>query len=404
MPRAEFIAMMAGLMALNALAIDIILPAFPNITADYAIEGNSIQYTLLSYILGFGAAQLFFGPIADRFGRRLPLFAGLAIYIACSFAGAFAPTFGALLLLRFIQGIGAAGTRVIALAVVRDTHAGRDMAATMSLVMMVFMIVPIIAPMTGQGIILLAPWPYIFTFMAALATFMSLWCAMRLRETLNPSNRRELTVSTVLQGFMLVVSNRISLFYTLATAFFFGSLFAFLNTAQPIYVEIYNLGARFPFVFAVVAVLMAITSFSNARFVGRFGMRRLSHAALVAHFVLSVAATLIFSTGPVPLWLFLTTIALIMPLFGLVGANFNSIAMEPLGRVAGTASSVLGFTQTVGGGIIGAVIGQAYNGTVFPLMAGITAVSFISLALVFVAENGRLFGVAQDGAATKAAE
>ncbi|WP_425418584.1 multidrug effflux MFS transporter [Oricola indica] len=390
-PRVEFIAIVAGLMALNALAIDILLPAFPNIASAYSIDGNSVQYLLLSYVLGFGSAQLFFGPISDRFGRRIPLFIGLAIYIACAIAGSFAPTFELVLVFRFVQGLGAAATRVIALAMVRDTHSGRTMASTMSLVMMVFMVVPIIAPFVGQGIIMIGPWQHIFWFMALLAVAMTVWTAMRMPETLNPENRRELAVGPVLRGFQLVVSNRISLFYTVGTAFFFGSLFAFLNLAQPILGEVYGLHAYFPLAMAVGATFMSAASFLNARIVQRIGMRRLSHGALIAHLVLSTIASLWFFTHDVPLWLFMTVLIVIMPLFGLIGANFNSIAMEPLGKVAGTASSVLGFTQTVGGGLAGAAIGQAFDGTALPLIAGSALMSFITLLLVLVAEKGKLF-------------
>nr|WP_223478658.1 multidrug effflux MFS transporter [Oricola indica] len=390
-PRVEFIAIVAGLMALNALAIDILLPAFPNIASAYSIDGNSVQYLLLSYVLGFGSAQLFFGPISDRFGRRIPLFIGLAIYIACAIAGSFAPTFELVLVFRFVQGLGAAATRVIALAMVRDTHSGRTMASTMSLVMMVFMVVPIIAPFVGQGIIMIGPWQHIFWFMALLAVAMTVWTAMRMPETLNPENRRELAVGPVLRGFQLVVSNRISLFYTVGTAFFFGSLFAFLNLAQPILGEVYGLHAYFPLAMAVGAAFMSAASFLNARIVQRIGMRRLSHGALIAHLVLSTIASLWFFTHDVPLWLFMTVLIVIMPLFGLIGANFNSIAMEPLGKVAGTASSVLGFTQTVGGGLAGAAIGQAFDGTALPLIAGSALMSFITLLLVLVAEKGKLF-------------
>ncbi|WP_193178370.1 multidrug effflux MFS transporter [Oricola nitratireducens] len=389
--RPEFIAIVAGLMALNALAIDILLPAFPNISSAYGIDGNAVQYILLSYVMGFGGAQLFFGPISDRFGRRKPLFFGLAVYILCAIAGGFAPDFTTLLILRFVQGLGAAGTRVIALAVVRDTHAGRAMASTMSLVMMVFMVVPIIAPFIGQGIILVGPWQHIFWFMAVLAIVMTLWGAIRLRETLSPENRRPLAVKVITQGFRLVVSNRISLLYTMATAFFFGSLFAFLNLAQPIFGEVYGLHAYFPLAMATGGVLMSMASLLNARIVERIGMRRLSHGALVGHLAISAVASVWFYGHDVPLWLFMAVLALIMPLFGLIGANFNSIAMEPLGKVAGTASSVLGFTQTVGGGLVGAAIGQTFDGTSLPLIAGSALTSLITLLLVLIAENGRLF-------------
>ncbi|MBC7282236.1 multidrug effflux MFS transporter [Hoeflea sp.] len=392
--RLQFIAIVASLMALNALAIDIMLPAFPHMAQGLAVtDANHVQYVLLAYIIGFGGAQLFFGPIADRYGRRMPLFVGIALYAICSIGGALAPSFEFLLLARFLQGIGAAATRVIALSVVRDTHSGRGMAATMSLVMMVFMVVPVFAPMMGQVIILAGDWHLIFVFMALVSIIVGIWAALRLPETLKEENRRPLTLASIRQAFAIVLTNRIALFYTLATSFYFGSLFGFLNVAQPIYVGIYGLGNYFPIAFAAVAVVMAGSSFLNSRLVGRFGQRRLSHSALIAYFVLGLILAGLTAMGPIPFWLFFTLSLLMMPLFGFVGSNFNSIAMEPLGAIAGTASSTLGFAQTVGGGLVGALIGQAYDGTVFPLAAGYALVSAVAIGMVLVAEKGRLFGV-----------
>ncbi|SOE08549.1 DHA1 family bicyclomycin/chloramphenicol resistance-like MFS transporter [Hoeflea halophila] len=392
--RAQFIAIIASLMALNALAIDIMLPAFPNIQGDLGIaDGNSVQYILLSYIIGFGGAQLFFGPVSDRFGRRAPLFFGIALYAICAISGALAPSFEFLLIARFLQGVGAAATRVIAISVVRDTHSGRAMAATMSLVMMVFMVVPVFAPMIGQVIILGGDWHLIFVFMALVSLAVGLWAMLRLPETLDNENRRPLTTKSIREAFAIVLTNRIALFYTLATSFYFGSLFAFLNVAQPIYVDLYGLGTYFPVAFAAVAVVMAGSSFVNSRLVGRFGQRRLSHGALIAYFTLALVLAGLTAMGPIPFWLFFGISMLMMPLFGFVGSNFNSIAMEPLGAIAGTASSTLGFAQTVGGGVVGAVIGQTFDGTVFPLAAGYAIVSAISLIMVLIAEKGRLFGI-----------
>lgn len=392
--RPQFIAIIASLMALNAVAIDIMLPAFPNIAGSYGItDANRIQHILLSYVIGFGLAQLFFGPVSDRYGRRAPLFIGIGLYAVCAVAGAFAPSFEFLLISRFLQGVGAAATRVIAISVVRDTHSGRGMAATMSLVMMVFMVVPVFAPMIGQVIILAGDWHLIFIFMAFVSLAVGMWALFRLPETLHEQNRRPLTVKSISQAFAIVLSNRIALFYTLATSFYFGSLFGFLNVAQPIYVDIYGLGSYFPIAFAAVAVVMAGSSFINSRLVGRFGQRRLSHGALLAYFGFSLLLAGLTAMGPIPFWLFFGISMLMMPLFGFVGSNFNSIAMEPLGAIAGTASSTLGFAQTVGGGLVGALIGQAYDGTVFPLAAGYALVSMVAVVMVLIAEKGRLFGV-----------
>ena len=392
--RAEFIGLLAGLMALNALAVDIMLPAFPSIASDYGLTNeNDVQFVLIAYIVSFGVAQIFFGPISDRFGRRGPLLVGMVIYVVCAALAGIAPTFGILLAARIAQGFGAAATRIIALSVIRDTHSGRQMASIFSLVMMVFMVVPVIAPATGQVLIQFGHWSLIFFFMSVLATLIGVWTLARLPETLPPERRRPLTFASVSEAFRLVLTNRLSFCYAAATAFFFGTLFGFVSSSQQVFVGIYDLGVWFPLAFSSVASLMAVTSFANSVLVERLGQRRLSHAALILYFVLSIVLTSLALTGPVPFWAFMMLFAMMMPLFGLVGANFNSIAMEPLGSVAGTASAVLGFTQTAGGGLIGAAIGQSFDGSILPLVSGFTIVSGLALIFVLIGEKGKLFGV-----------
>ena len=391
-PRWEFIAMAAALMALNALAVDIMLPGLQEIGASLGVENeNHRQYVITAYILGFGAAQLIFGPISDRFGRRGPLLVGLAIYVAAAFAASFAPSFTILLALRLIQGIGAAATRVIAVSFVRDVFGGRRMAEVMSLIFMVFMVIPVVAPGIGQLVMLFSEWHMIFVFMAVISLAVTVWTAMRMPETMHPENRRPLTASSILDGFKIVLGTRVSLFYTLATTVVFGALFGFINSAQQIYVGIYGLGVWFPVLFAVIAGMMAVSSFINSRLVGRFGMRRLSHGALIGFLAVNTILLILALRGPVPVYVFVPLFAAAMLQFGWIGSNFNSIAMEPLGHVAGTASSILGFMQTLGGGVIGAGIGQLFDGTVTPLAAGFCSVSALALVFVLIGEKGQLF-------------
>jgi DHA1 family bicyclomycin/chloramphenicol resistance-like MFS transporter len=390
--RWEFITLAAALMATNSLAIDIMLPALQQIGAALdVVNENHRQYVLTAYIVGFGVSQLFFGPLSDRLGRRKPLVLGLVIYVLAAAAAALSPNFGVLLLARFIQGAGAAATRVIAVSMVRDVFDGRRMAEVMSLIFMVFMAVPVVAPGIGQVIMLFATWHYIFVFMAAGALAISIWTLWRLPETLAPENRRPFTVGAVLGGFRVVLTNRIAFCYTLAGTFIFGAMFGFINSAQQIYMGIYDVGEMFPVIFACIAGLMAASNFSNARLVGRFGMRRMSQGALFLLLAISTVWLVFSISMAIPLWLFVTIFAGAMIPFGALGANFNALAMEPLGRLAGTASSFLGFMQTFAGGIIGTVIGQAFDDTVTPLAAGFCIVSLAALAMVLIAERGRLF-------------
>jgi MFS transporter, DHA1 family, multidrug resistance protein len=394
MGKVEFIALMAMLMALNALAIDIMLPALQEIGAALQVEDeNARQYIVSSYLFGFGFAQLLYGPMSDRFGRRLPMIVGLVIYIICSFAIVATPSFALLLALRFIQGAGAASTRVITVSIVRDVFGGRAMAEVMSLIMMVFMIVPIIAPGTGQLIMLGGDWHMIFLFIGVMAILLLIWMCMRLPETLAKEDVRPLTLTSVVAGFRIVLTNRMALCYTISATFIFGALFGFINSAQQVYVGIYQLGHWFPVAFAAVAAFMSLASFINSRIVGRFGMRKLSHASLLCFILVTFVWMLvqIFGPQPMPFLLFLSFFGCAMFMFGWIGANFNSLAMEPLGHVAGTASSVLGFMSTVGGAAIGAVIGQAFNGTALPMVLGFFTVSIIGLVFVLIAEKGKLF-------------
>lgn len=394
MGRAEFIAMMAFLMALNALAIDIMLPGLQEIGAALNVENeNHRQYVVSAYLIGFGVAQLFYGPISDRLGRRIPMIAGLAIYVLSSLAVLFVPSFETLLLLRFIQGIGSAATRVITVSIVRDVFGGRQMAEVMSLIMMVFMVIPVVAPGTGQVIMLFGDWHWIFVFMAVIAVIIGVWMYVRLPETLAKEDVRPFTPRVIFDGFRIVLTNRVALCYTIASTFIFGALFGFINSAQQIYVGIYGLGVWFPVAFAAVAIFMALSSFVNAKLVGRFGMRTLSHASLLGFIAINFLWLVVQLLGPqpMPFFLFLAFFSLAMFQFGWIGSNFNSLAMEPLGHVAGTASSVLGFMGTVGGSLIGAGIGQAYNGTALPMVAGYFIVSVIGLVFVLIGEKGRLF-------------
>jgi len=392
--RPEFIAMMAALMALNSLAIDIMLPALPKMGEALRVaHENDRQFVLTAYLVGFGVAQLFFGPLSDRYGRRLPLMAGIAIYIVAAAFAAIAPSFEVLLALRFIQGVGAASTRVVAQSVIRDRFEGRAMAEVMSLIFMTFMVIPVIAPAIGQLILFSGHWQAIFMFMAVLALVIQLWAFFRMTETLNPANRRPLRASVIAEGFRLVFANKTAFFYGLSAMFAMGGLFGFISTAQQIYVDIYGLGVYFPLAFAFVASMMAVASFLNSRIVGAIGMRRVAHTALIAFTTISALWLALAYANALPFAAFLAVFTLVMFSFGLVGSNTMTLAMEPLGKVAGTASSVFGFLQTAGGAALGAGIGYAYDGTVVPVAAGFFCLGLIAIACVLIAENGKLFGV-----------
>ncbi|WP_240229598.1 multidrug effflux MFS transporter [Devosia lacusdianchii] len=399
--RPEFIALMAALMALNALAIDVMLPALPYMGEALGVTSeNERQFVISAYMLGMGIAVLGFGPLTDRFGRRAPLLVGMGIYILAALAAVFAPSFGILLALRFIQGMGAASVRVIATAVVRDRYSGREMAEVMSLTFMVFMAIPIVAPGIGQVILLVGEWHNIFIFMGLLALAFWIWTFIRLPESLAVEHRRPLSLRSVLDGFRIVFTNRVAISYGLAGTFLFGALFGFISSSQQIYVDIYGLGVYFPVAFAAMAGLMAVSSFTNSRIVRRFGMRRLSHGAMLSYTIFSGIWLAFALSGFLPLWLFFSFLAIIMFSFGWAASNMNSLSMEPLGAVAGTASAVFGFIQTVGGALIGSYTGQHFDGTTVPTATGYFVMGVLALICILVAERGRLFGVGEQYAHT----
>lgn len=387
--RTEFITLVAALIAINAFAIDIMLPGLQQIgEALGEADANRRQLVIPAYMLGFGLLQLVFGPLADRFGRRKPLLAGLAVYCLAALSAFIVPDFQSLVLLRFLQGAGAAASAVIAIAVVRDTYVGDQMAKTLSLVFMVLMVSPILAPSLGQLLLTLMSWRGLFAFMAGFCGLVTLWVYFRLPETLKPENRRAFTPAAIVEGFAIVFGNRVSLSYIMATALLFGTLMGFLTSSQQIYVEHYGVGQWFPAFFAAGGAISAFGGFLNSQLVTRFGMRPLSHGALVAYAALSGAMLLLGSLQMLPVFLFFALMASIFLAFNFIMSNFGALAMAPLGEVAGTAASTQGFLQMVIGAALGAMIGQFYDGSPVPMAAGFVILSALA-GVIIVLGTGR---------------
>ena len=388
-------------MAVNALAIDSMMPALALIGHDMGVATeHDRQWVITAYMLGFGAAQLFYGPLADRFGRKPVLQIALVIYIIFSVLSALATSFDLLLAARVVQGIGAAASRVLAVSIVRDRFAGRQMARVMSLTLIVFLAVPILAPSLGQLILLVAPWHWIFGGLALYGALVFIWIALRLPETLHPEDRLPLAPKAIAHAFVLTLTNRTAVGYMLAMTLGFGGLFGFINSAQQVFVEVFHDPIYFTLNFAVIAGFMAVSSLVNARIVGRLGTRKVSHTALIGYTVICAVHTLGLFTGYENLWTFTVFQSGMMFCFGLLAPNFGSMAMEPLGHVAGTASSAQGFCTTIGGALVGFFIGQHFDGTVKPLMIGFTVCAVAGLVAVLITERGKLFQPTAGGIAT----
>ena len=391
-PLWEFVGLVASLLALNALAIDTMLPALDDIARAYGLaEGNAQQQVIFAYIIGFGAPQLIFGPISDRLGRKRLLLLCLAGYIITSFACMAAHSFTMLLVMRFAQGVLAAGVRVVSVSVVRDLLAGRAMAKVMSLVMTVFMIVPILAPMLGQGILLFTTWHWTFGVLGVGGALVMVWVWLRLPETLPHERRKRVSALRTAGTYIKVLKVRETLGYMLGSGIIFGALFAFIGASEQVFRDVFHKEDSFVFYFAGVALCLAIANFANSKVVERFGMRRLSHSALIAFIALSslnIILTLYFTDN---FWVFYILFCLTFACYGMVGANFSAIAMEAQGDNAGTASAAYGFATTTLAGGLGWLIAREFDGSIIPIMSGFVWLGVSTLTIVIATEKGRLF-------------
>lgn len=392
MPQWELVIMVAGLMSLNALAIDIMLPALSNISEHYSLaQDNDQQLVIFAYIAGFGAPQLVFGPISDRFGRKGLLRLCLIGYAIAGLACIMTTSFMTLLLMRFVQGIFASGIRVIAVSIVRDLLAGRAMARIMSLVMTVFMVVPILAPTIGAGVMLFAPWQWTFVLLSVAAVLILFWIQLRLPETLADQDRQPLNPKQTGKAYWQVVSTRITFGYMCASGVIFGALFAFVAASEQIFTDVFGKHETFALWFAGVAAALAASNFLNSRIVEKFGMRRISHTVLLLFVALALINVITLHTVGEKFWLFYPLFCLTFGCFGMLGANFTALAMEPQGKIAGTASAAYGFASTTVSSFIGFLVARQFDGTIAPFMWGFVVLGVSSLTIIFITERGKLF-------------
>jgi DHA1 family bicyclomycin/chloramphenicol resistance-like MFS transporter len=392
---AEFVALISFTMGLMSLSIDNLLPAFEAIRASFGVaDANEMQLIISAYMIAFALMQIVYGPLSDVIGRRPAMMIGLAVYCVGTVIAILAPSFGLLLAGRAVQGMGAAAIRVLVVAIVRDRYSGREMARVMSLIIMVFIVVPVFAPAIGSLFLWLGSWRLIFISMLALAAMVVAGFMLRMPETLHPEHRFPFSLRRILDGALQTVTTRASIGYASAMGLTMGVLFSYLNSSQQIFqTEVYGLGPLFPLAFGAIAAVLGVASFVNANLVRRLGMRRLSHFGLCA-FIL-VAALLLGSAaifaGRPPLALFGALLAASLFLMSLMMVNFNTMAMEPLGAIAGTASSVIGVYTSLAGALLGLLVGQAFDGTVIPLGAGFLLLGVICLLVVLWTERGQLF-------------
>ncbi len=387
----EFVALIALLISLVALAIDAMLPALPQIGEDLGVaRRNDVQYVVSSLFLGLSLGQVIFGPLSDRIGRKPAIYLGLGIFMAGCLMSIYARSFELLIAGRILQGIGVASPRIVSMALVRDQYSGRRMARLMSFTMAVFVLVPAIAPALGQAIMWLGGWRSIFTSFFVVAAIAFVWFMLRQPETLPVSQRQALSPRTIRRAAIRVLSIRASFGYTLASGFIFTPFLAYLSTAQQIFQEAYDTGLLFPLYFGSLALVIGGTSLLNGRLVMQYGMRRLSMASII--FITSVSVVfcgLTFAFGGLPpFWLFmayqLVVFLCIGPLFG----NLSSIAMEPLGDIAGLGATVVASLGTFVSVPLGALVALQFDGTLYSLITSFAVFSALAMVTMKWASAG----------------
>ncbi|WP_215900900.1 multidrug effflux MFS transporter [Acinetobacter seifertii] len=369
----EFALLMALLMSIVSFSIDAVLPALGEIGRVFDLKNNNqTQWVIIGIFSGMTIGQLIAGPLSDAIGRKRILFAGIIIYFLGSLLCFTTQSFEWFLVGRFIQGIGVSGPYVASISIVRDKYSGAQMARIMSLIMMVFMVAPAIAPSLGQLIIHFFGWRNIFVLYMVYATVVGAWVALRLEETLLPEKRLPMRLQAFQEGFKEVVSNKTTMSYLLCAGFCFGGFIGYLGTSQQIFMQQFGkTGQEFSAYFAVLAGVMGIASFTNSKIVMKFGMRPFCIYGFLGLCLISLVFLGIQLLGvAVSFWMFMLYACILFLLFGTLFGNLNAIAMEPMGHVAGMASAIIGAASSVLSLILASIIGQLYDGTLIPMTGG----------------------------------
>lgn len=373
MAEREFIALMAALSASTALGIDVMLPALGEIRAAFGLapDATTLSWTVTLYLLGLGCAQLVFGPLADRFGRKPALYGGLALYALGAAGAALAPSLEFLLASRFVWGVGAASPRAMALTITRDAYVGDRMARVLSLVMAVFLIAPILGPGLGELLLLSGSWRWMFGFSVLTAVALGVWL-VRLDETLDPRNRLPLDRRRVALAFRAVVANRATLAYGLALTFALGAFLAYLASSELLFEDVYGRGGQFALLFGAGAAVMAVAALGSARTIRLAGTETVLHRAMAAYLVTAaaLAATSLLSGGGPPFWLWWALLTVLNSLHVVIVPAANTLAMAPMGEIAGTASAVIGAFSMGAGSMLASITSRFGAGSVTPLSLG----------------------------------
>ena len=384
----ELLILISSVMALMALGIDLMLPAFEDIRVAYDLgEGsNRTGQVITFFFFGLAAAQLLYGPLADRYGRKPVLYLGIAISMTGAVGSALAPSFELLLASRFLWGVGAAGARVVATAIIRDCFVGDTMAKAMSQIMAVFILVPVVAPTIGSGLIAIFPWESVFWFCVVWSALIATW-SVRLRETLRPEHVRPLSIAGSFGSYRQVVKTRVTIGYTVAMVFLQGIMTSYLAVSEMIIGDIFDRRAEFPFIFGAIAAMFGIAALINGRLVERVGIEKMMSSAFAVNLPLSVVLVIVAASGgddPPSIWLFMPVLAIVLASFMLLMPNLNTAAMVPLGEIAGAASAFTGALRTAGGAALAVLATRWVTDSVLPLAIVVLVLCCASAATVML--------------------
>ncbi|MDH3500179.1 MAG: MFS transporter [Acidimicrobiia bacterium] len=395
MSHREFVAFLATMSVTIAMAIDVMLPALGEMKASFGLppDSNSIALTVTLYFVGMSAAQLFYGPLADHYGRRLVLYLGLAIYLVGAAGSALAPSLGVLLVSRFVWGVGAAAMRVLSNTLPRDVFDGDRMARVMSLVMTVFLLGPIVAPLIGQGLLQFASWRFVFGAGAVSAVVVVIW-SFRLEETLDPINKLPLGFTRITGAIRAVLATRQTRWYAIAQIFIYGNLLMFLASSELLFDVVYGRSEIFAVAFSAAGALGAAVAYTNARVVERFGAGRMMMVGAIASVSLSatLAVVALAGDGAPSFWLWWALVAVLSSMFAILIPTSNALAMQPMGHLAGTAAAVVGTFAMGGGSLLGAVIDRTLSDSVTPQTVAFLAFSLATVVCVRLAHRPALVG------------
>jgi MFS transporter, DHA1 family, multidrug resistance protein len=386
----EFTVLMALLMSIVAISIDALLPALGLISEELQLlNRNHAQYVITLLFIGMALGELICGPLSDALGRKPVLYGGVLLYLAGSVVCYLAPDLTQLLLGRFIQGLGVAGPYISVVSVVRDKYSGRQMASVMSIIMMIFILVPAIAPALGQLILFLGDWRAIFLFYMVYALVITLWIFLRLEETLKPENRIPFSLPNIRHGMIEILSHQGTRNYMICMGICFGSFLGYLNSSQQIFQEQFKTGDLFALYFGVLALILGAASLLNARFVEQLGMHYICVRAFAVIIIASVLFLILNLLVNVTLAMFLIYAAVLFFCFGLIFGNLNALAMEPMGHIAGIATAVIGAVSSLMSLIIGTVIGQLYDNTLIPITTGFAIFGALALWHLMLARRAK---------------